>query len=149
MEKELIRNTGSLKIRVGLIITILGFLVFLLGVDPGIFGVDRSPVTGFLQIAVFLSGLAMICIGGYMSLISLWNGREKSIAADIGLRLVSTGYVIAVASGMADIFGFGTQPLPNIPYFGWWQALGVMIGEITIALGFILMIPYTISDDMR
>ncbi|MCK4725065.1 MAG: hypothetical protein KAT29_04660 [Anaerolineales bacterium] len=149
MEKELIRNTGSLKIRVGLIITILGFLVFLLGVDPGIFGVDRSPVTGFLQIAVFLFGLAMICIGGYMSLISLWNGREKSIAADIGLRLVSTGYVIAVASGMADIFGFGTQPLPNIPYFGWWQALGVMIGEITIALGFILMIPYTISDDMR
>jgi hypothetical protein len=110
--------------------------------------VDRSPVTGFLQIAVFLIGLAMICIGGYMSLISLWNGREKSIAADIGLRLVSTGYVIAVASGMADIFGFGTQPLPNIPYFGWWQALGVMIGEITIALGFILMIPYTVSDDI-
>ena len=145
---ELIRNHGSLKIRVGLIITILGFLIFLLGVDPGIFGVDRSPVTGFLQIAVFLIGLAMICIGGYMSLISLWNGREKSIAADIGLRLVSTGYVIAVASGMADIFGFGTQPLPNIPYFGWWQALGVMIGEITIALGFILMIPYTVSDDI-
>ena len=148
MDKELIRNHGSLKIRVGLIITILGFLIFLLGVDPGIFGVDRSPVTGFLQIAVFLIGLAMICIGGYMSLISLWNGREKSIAADIGLRLVSTGYVIAVASGMADIFGFGTQPLPNIPYFGWWQALGVMIGEITIALGFILMIPYTVSDDI-
>jgi hypothetical protein len=49
---------------------------------------------------------------------------------------------------MADIFGFGTQPLPNIPYFGWWQALGVMIGEITIALGFILMIPYTVSDDI-
>jgi len=149
MEKELIRNNGSLKIRVGMFITILGFLIFLLGVDPGIFGADRSPVTGFLQIAVFLSGLAMICIGGYMSLISLWNGREKSIAADIGLRLVSTGYVIAVASGMADIFGFGTQPLPNIPYFGWWQALGVMIGEITIALGFILMIPYSISDEMR
>ena len=149
MEKDLIRNNGSLKIRIGMFITILGFLIFLLGVDPGIFGADRSPVTGFLQIAVFLSGLAMICIGGYLSLISLWNGREKSIAADIGLRLVSTGYVIAVASGMADIFGFGTQPLPNIPYFGWWQALGVMIGEITIALGFILMIPYSISDEMR
>lgn len=148
MEKELIRNNSSNKIRVGMIITILGFLIFLIGVDPGIFGVDRSPVTGFLQIAVFLSGLAMICIGGYMSLISLWNGREKSIAADIGLRLVSTGYVIAVASGMADIFGFGTHLLPNIPYFGWWQALGVMIGEITIALGFILMIPYTASDEM-
>ncbi len=148
MEKRISQNNGSMRIRVGISITILGFLIFLIGVDPGIFGVDRSPVTGFLQIAVFLFGLALICIGGYMSLISLWNGREKSIGADIGMRLVSTGYVIAVASGMADIFGFGTQPLPAIPYFGWWQALGVMIGEITIALGFILMIPYTASDGL-
>jgi hypothetical protein len=43
---------------------------------------------------------------------------------------------------MADIFGFGSQKLPNIPYFGPWQAVGVMIGEAVIALGFILLIPY-------
>jgi hypothetical protein len=79
---------------------------------------DRSPVTGFVQIAVFLVGLALMCLGGYLGLNALWNGAQKTIAADIGLRLVSTGYVVAVASGMADIFGFGTQTLPNIPYFG-------------------------------
>jgi len=134
-------SSGRARIRVGLILTIPGFLIFLLGVDPGIFGMDRSPVTGFVQIATFLVGLALMCLGGYLGLNALWNGAQKTIAADIGLRLVSTGYVVAVACGMADIFGFGTQPLPNIPYFGPWQAIGVMVGEITIALGFVLLIP--------
>lgn len=142
------RTSRRTRIRMGLIITIFGFLIYLLGVDPGIFDLDRSPVTGFVQIAVFLIGLALICIGGYIGLNALWNGEQKTIVADIGLRLVATGYVVAVASGMADIFGFGTHPFPNIPYFGPWQAVGVMIGEATIALGFILLIPYhTISKE--
>ena len=102
---------------------------------------DRSPVTGFVQIAVFLIGLGMICIGGYLALNALWNGTEKTIAADIGLRLVSTGFVISVASGMADVFGFGSHPLPRIPYFGPWQAIGVMVGEAIIAIGFLMLIP--------
>ena len=135
-------SNGRLRIRFGLIMTILGFLIFLLGVDPGLFRLDRSPVTGFVQIATFLVGLALMCLGGYTGLNALWNGQEKTIAADIGLRLVTTGYVVAVASGMADIFGIGNQPLPNIPYFGPWQAVGVMVGEVIIALGFILLIPY-------
>ena len=61
---------------------------------------------------------------------------------DIGFRLVSTGYVLAVTAGMADIFGLGNQPLPQIPYFGPWQAAGVVIGEGIIALGFLIMIPF-------
>jgi hypothetical protein len=136
-----------LRIRLGLILTILGFLIFLLGVDPGIFGLDRSPVTGFVQIATFLVGLALMCMGGYTGLNALWNGTEKSIAADIGLRLVATGYVVAVACGMADIFGIGNQPYPDIPYFGPWQAVGVMVGEVIIAVGLILLIPYHMPRD--
>ena len=138
------RNRGGnlWRVRNGLIITLAGFLVYLLGTDPGAFGLDRSPVTGFLQIAVFLIGLGLICFGGYFSLNALWNGTQKTIIADIGLRLVSTGYVVAVASGMADIFGIGSHPLPNVPYFGPWQAVGVMLGEVIIAIGFLMLIPY-------
>jgi hypothetical protein len=121
---------------------LIGLLVFMLGADPGIFGLDRSPVTGFVQIAVFLVGLAFISIGGYSALVSLWRGRELSLLADIGARLISTGYVVAVASGMADVFGFGSEALPRIPNFGIWQQRGVMFGEIIIALGFILLIPF-------
>lgn len=136
------KGNGNRRIRVGLGITIAGFLVFLIGAEPGLFGIDRSPVVGFVQIAVFLVGLGIICIGGYISLAALWNGGPKSIASDIGLRLVATGYVIAVCSGMADVFGFGSHGFPNIPRFGSWQMVGVIIGEVVIGIGLLLLIPY-------
>lgn len=130
------------RIRMGLALVLIGQIIFILGADPGLFGLDRSPVTGFIQIAVLLVGLASICLGGYITLNTLWNGRQKTIAADVGLRLVATGYVIAVSTGMADVFGFGTHILPLIPYFGPLQAVGVMIGEIIITIGFVMLIPY-------
>jgi hypothetical protein len=135
------RNGKSRK-RTGLAITFIGLFIFILGASPSWFGLDRSPVTGFVQIAVFLVGLALICLGGYVSLISLWNAKQLTIAADIGFRLVSTGYVITVASGMADVFGFGSESLPRIPDFGIWQLRGVMFGELVIAIGLLLMIPW-------
>jgi hypothetical protein len=146
MSKLSLLNGGShFRIRLGLITTILGLVFFILGVNPDIFKLDRSPVVGFVQIAVFLVGLAMICLGGYVGLNALWNGSQKSIIADIGLRMVCTGYVIAVASGMADVFGFGTHNFPQIPYFGPMQAIGVMIGEFVITIGFAMLIPYRVK----
>ncbi len=130
-------------VQAGLITTLIGLLIFTMGAKPEWFGLDRSPVVGFVQIAVFLIGLAIICMGGYVGLIALWGDDERSIAADIGLRLVATGYVMAVFTGMADVFGMGTQPLPGVPFFGPLQALGMEIGQGMILLGFILTIPLT------
>jgi hypothetical protein len=81
-------------------------------------------------------------LGGYISLSVLWNDREKSILAELGLRFVSTGYVIAVVSGLADVFGLGSQLLPSVPFFGPWQAVGVIVGMGVIGVGFLLFIPY-------
>ena len=136
---------SRIRIRVGLLIVLFGSLVFLVGIRPSLFGLDRSPVVGFVQISVFLVGLAIICIGGYISLIAFWRSRDRTIIADIGPRLVATGYVVAVFSGMADVFGFGTQVRPRVPLFGPWQATGVQIGEALIAIGFLLLIPYRVS----
>jgi hypothetical protein len=136
------RANGRLRIRIGLGATIFGFLIYLLGAEPGLFGLDRSPVVGFVQIATFLVGLGIICLGGYISLAALWNGGQKSIASDIGLRLVSTGYVIAVACGMADIFGFGSNNYPKIPVFGIYQQIGFILGEVVIGIGLLMLIPY-------
>ncbi len=131
-----------IRIRFSLITAAVGLFVFIVGAKPNWFGWDRSPVVGFIQIAVFLIGLAMICVGGYVGLLALWGSRQRSILADIGSRLVGTGYVIAVFTGMADIFGLGTQPLPMVPYFGPWQSKGVLIGQIVIVIGLLMMVPY-------
>lgn len=132
---------SRMRIRFGLLLTLFGLLVFLVGTRPSIFGLDRSPVVGFVQIAVFLVGLAIICIGGYVGLMSFWRNGDSTIAANIGPRLVATGYVVAVFSGMADVFGLGTRVPPLIPMFGPWQATGVQIGEVLITIGFLLLIP--------
>jgi len=126
----------------GLFATLFGLLIFTVGAKPEWFGLDRSPVVGFVQIAVFLVGLGIICLGGYIGLVSLWGDDERSIAADIGLRLVATGYVLAVFTGMADVFGMGTQPLPQVPFFGPLQATGMEIGQAVIALGFLMTVPF-------
>lgn len=136
------KTNGRLRIRLGLGVTILGFIIYLLGAEPGLFLLDRSPVVGFVQIATFLVGLGFICLGGYISLAALWNGGPKTIVSDVGLRLVSTGYVIAVACGMADIFGFGSNNYPTIPIFGIYQQLGVLLGEIVIAIGLLMLVPF-------
>jgi hypothetical protein len=134
--------TRSDRARLGMTITALGFLVFIFGAKPEWFNLDRSPVIGFVQISVFTAGLGLICLGGYTGLASLWGGEEKTILADVGLRLIGTGYVIAVFAGMADVFGLGTQPLPGVPFFGPWQAVGVQIGQGLIAAGMLMLTPY-------
>jgi hypothetical protein len=130
---------------VGEVVAAIGLFLLVLGARPSVFGLDRSPVIGFIQIAFMLVGLAGICLGGYVGLLALWRGRPVSIAADIGARLVATGYLVAVFSGMADVFGIGSHPLPGVPYFGGLQARGVELGQVVIAIGFFLMIPYVTS----
>ncbi len=135
-------SISSSSVRLGLFTTLLGLLIFAMGAKPEWFGLDRSPVVGFVQIAVFLVGLGVISLGGFIGLVALWGDDERAIPADIGLRLVATGYVLAVFIGMADVFGMGTQPLPEVPFFGPLQARGMEIGQAVIAIGFLMTIPY-------
>jgi hypothetical protein len=135
-------RVSYLRVRFSLISVAIGLLIFAIGTKPNWFGWNRAVVVGFLQIAVALIGLGLICIGGYVGLTALWGKEQRSILADIGSRLIGTGYVITVFSGMADVFGMGAQTLPDNPYFGPLQATGVLIGEFVIAAGFLMLIPY-------
>ena len=142
MNGERTNGISYLRVRFSLITVSLGLLIFAIGAKPSWFGWDRTAVVGFTQIVVFLIGLALICLGGFVGLSSLWGREQRSIIADIGIRLVGTGYVITVFTGLADIFGMGSQPLPKVPYFGPWQAGGVVVGQVVIAIGFLMVIPY-------
>jgi hypothetical protein len=144
MSQEPAIRLSYIRIRLSLVTVAFGLFVLVVGAKPGWFGWDRSPVVGFIQISVFLIGLALICLGGYVGLNALWGQEQRSIVADVGMRLVGTGYVLAVFTGMADIFGLGTQPPPMVPFFGPWQAVGVLTGQIVIAVGFLMMIPYQV-----
>ena len=139
-------KTSKLRVNAGVSISIAGFLIFLLGADPSLVNLDRSPFIGFVQTATFSIGLAMICLGGFLCFKACQNKESiQSLAQDIGIRLVATGYLISLVSGMADVFGFGTQSWPSLPFFGPTQAAGVIAGEIIIAIGFLLYMPFLSS----
>jgi hypothetical protein len=142
MNTEPAFRISYLRIRFSLISVGFGLLIFAIGAKPTWFSWDRAVVVGFVQIAVLLIGLGLICLGGYIGLSALWGREQRTIIADIGLRLIGTGYVISVFSGMADVFGMGAQPLPENPYFGPLQATGVLIGQFVIAAGMLMLIPY-------
>ena len=130
------------RVRFGLIVTLLGFFMLIVGSKPAWFGWDRSTTVGFIQVSVLLVGLGILCLGGYIALLALWKGRERTIAADIGMRLVATGYVVSVFAGMADLFGMGTQTTPSGAFFGPLQSRGIVLGQAIIAIGFLMMMPF-------
>jgi hypothetical protein len=135
-------NNVSVR-RLGLTLTGLGILVFLLGAVPQWFGLDNSEAVGFVQVAVFSVGLLLICLGGTWAIGSLWPAHWRSLIADIGLRLTWSGWVFAIIAALADVFGLGTRPLStSYTFFGPWQAAGVMIGEGIMFVGFLMMIPW-------
>lgn len=127
------------KIRNGLIVTLIGYLLLLLGAKPSLFNLDRSPVIGFVQTAMIIFGLGVITLGAYISLKTFWCRTGPSLTADFGTRIMATGFVITVFTGMADVFGFGSHPLPGVPFFGSLQSIGVVIGEAFIAVGLVMM----------
>ena len=128
------------RIQTGLMGTFVGFLLVVLGAKPEFFGMDRSPVIGFIQTATFLVGLGVIGFSGYFCLMSFWPKGYTTITADFGLRLVATGWLIAVFSGMADVIGFGSHPITGLVFFGKLQAMGVEIGEMMMGIGLVMMI---------
>lgn len=132
-----------LRVRLGIAFALLGYVLFLIGAKPEWFNLDRSDVVGFVQITVFLLGLALLGLGGYFAVDGLWGGGHRTLVADIGVRLISTGYLIAVFAAMADVFGFGNQVMPaEVPYFGPWQAHGTLLGEVVMLLGVLLTVPW-------
>ena len=137
------RRRMRYRIRNGVILTLLGALFFAIGAKPEWFGWDRSLTIGFVQITIFLIGLGLITLGGYVALAALWGERQRSILADLGLRLAATGFVVAGFAAMADVFGLGRQTVgQRLPVFGPLQALGMLIGQGLIAAGFLMMLPY-------
>lgn len=121
-------------------LVLIGLLIFAIGVDPDLIGMNRSPIVGFVQIGVWLSGLALLLIGAYSTVRVVRNGRPNSLRADIGLRLIATGYVLAATASLADFIGLGSHRMPGV-HFGEVQAVGFALGVVTSLVGVVLYWP--------
>ena len=97
-------------------VVLLGLFIFLIGISPDLIGMDRSPVVGFVQVGVWLTGLAALLLGTYLTIRVIRNGRNQTLRADVGVRLMATGYVVAGAASLADFIGIGSHTLPGLVF---------------------------------
>lgn len=121
-------------------LVLVSLLVFLIGIQPDLIGMNRSQTVGFVQIGVWLVGLAFLLLGAYATVRVVRNGKPTSLLADIGIRLIATGYVVAAVASLADFIGVGAQRMPFI-YFGPIQVIGLISGAVISMLGVILYWP--------
>jgi hypothetical protein len=112
-----------------------GVVIALIGLFPGIIGLETAEGVGVLQVLVILLGFSVLFISAYLfAKKAFYAGQPATLAQDIGIRLTMTGLLIAGAAGMADVLGFGSHPsTPDTrPMLGRLQA-AVFIGGILLA----------------
>ena len=122
-----------------LVLVAAGFVIFIIGLFPGLLDLDATPGIGLLQIGVFLVGLTFMTLGSYIYLYATRHrGQPTRLRQDIGVRLMATGVIIAYASGFADVLGIGSQYGAERPLLGPMQAAGVALSILIIVFGMFL-----------
>jgi hypothetical protein len=126
--------------RFGVALIVAGFFTFVIGIFPDIIRLNLTPGIGVIQILVFLAGIGIMTLGGYIyTYATRQRARQRRLRHEVGVRLVATGYVFCVVSATADLIGIGSHNLPDgAPYFGLWQSGGVLIGVLVIVFGLFL-----------
>ncbi len=125
----------------GIAIAVLGGVITLIGLFPGITGIEAAPGIGVLQTLVILSGFSILIFGAYIFVqATYYPGVPHNLAQQIAIRLSMTGLVIAAASGLADVLGYGSHPPgpESRPFLGTWQATGLIGGFLIASIGVII-----------
>ena len=129
-------------------LALIGVLIFLIGINPDLIGMNRSPAVGFVQVWVWLFGLAVALLGAYLALRAVRNGRKTTLLNDVGLRLAATGYVVAGAASLADFIGIGSHAIPFLR-FGRIQVAGLVAGIILGVVGLALYSPWKLRRSQK
>lgn len=119
----------------------LGIVIALIGLFPGIVGLETVEGVGVLQVLVILLGFSLLFTAAYIfARQTFYPGQPTTLAQDIGLRLTLTGLLIAGAGGLADVLGFGSHAPTETerPLLGGLQAVA-LVGGILIASGGIVI----------
>jgi hypothetical protein len=113
----------------------LGIVIALVGLFPGIIGLETIEGIGVLQVLIILLGFSILFTGAYLFAKQVfYPGMPNTLAQDIGIRLTMTGLLIAAAAGLADVLGFGSHGLTEDtrPLLGRLQAMA-FVGAILLA----------------
>jgi len=119
----------------------LGIVITLIGLFPGIIGLEAASGIGVLQVLVTLFGFSLLYTSAYVfAKLEFFADMPATLAQNIGIRLTLTGLLIAAAGGLADALGFGSHPITEDtrPLLGNLQAITFVGGILLASLGVVI-----------
>jgi hypothetical protein len=133
--------------QVGIALAALGVMIALMGLFPGMTGIEQTPGIGVVQVIMLLMGDAMLVIGALIYVkYTFYFGIRSNLAQQIGIRLSLTGLLFASLAGLSDILGFGSHIRTDTTdiFFGWLQGVGIIAFLTISSLGVLI---YTIAGN--
>ncbi|RMF81763.1 MAG: hypothetical protein D6737_04060 [Chloroflexi bacterium] len=129
----------------GIALGALGIMLTLMGLFPGMTGIQPTLGFGVLQIVTILTGLGFLLLGAIIYVkFTFYVAQPSNLAQQIGLRLAFTGYIFSSLAGLADVLGFGSHTAGEVILLGPLQASGIIGGFVVSSLGILL---YAVSGD--
>jgi uncharacterized membrane protein len=129
----------------GIAIGALGAVLMLMGLFPGVTGLEPTPGIGIVQIFALLVGFSWFIVGALIYVkFTFYLRQQSNLTQQIGTRLSMTGLVLAAMAGLADVLGYGSHgtTFDEINVLGQLQATGIIAsyalacaGVLVYALG--------------
>lgn len=127
--------------QVGIALSALGIMIALMGLFPGVTGVEITQGIGVVQIFMLLVGYGMLVFGAIIyAKFTFYLGIPSTLAQQIGIRLALTGLLFSALTGLSDILGFGSHIRTDISdiYLGGLQQFGILASFAISSFGVLL-----------
>ena len=134
--------------QVGIALGTLGAVIMLMGLFPGVTGVEPTAGMGIVQIFVALAGFTLMIIGALIYVkFAFYSNRTATLAQMIGTRLALTGLILAAITGLADALGFGSHgaEFTEFEFLGPLQGAGIIGSYMMSCIGVLI---YAVGGDM-
>lgn len=132
----------------GIALGALGVMLTLMGLFPGMTGLQPTNAIGIVQIFTILVGFGLLIVGALIYVkFTFYVGKPANLAQQIGARLALTGLVFAGMGGFADVLGFGSNLRTEASdiFLGPWQAAAVIGGFAVASIGVLV---YAVAGDL-
>jgi len=134
--------------QIGIALGTLGAVIMLMGLFPGVTGVEPTAGMGIVQIFVALAGFTLMIIGALIYVkFAFYYHRQATLTQMIGTRLALTGLMMAAIAGLADAMGFGSHgaEFTEFEFLGPLQGAGIIGSYLMSCIGVLI---YAIGGDM-
>ncbi|MDX2076720.1 MAG: hypothetical protein SFZ02_09840 [bacterium] len=129
--------------QIGIAFGVLGATLMLMGLFPGLTGLDPTPGIGIIQLAVVVFGFALFIMGALIYVkYTFYAYDHANLVQLIGTRLAMTGVLLAGLFSMADAFGFGSHGIEfsDQNFLGPLQIIGMVSSYAMACIGVLLYV---------